>query len=134
MKTLFAAVFLVPCLCMASDLPDLGEPGPPAWSTSEIAKEAVTVGLLAIDAGQTRDIGPICQRNEGCQVYERNPLLGKHPSDARIRNYFAGVIAAHIMITHWIPQRHRALWQNATMMLEVGITVQNANLGLRINY
>lgn len=134
MKTFLAAILLFPCLCLAGDLPDLGEPGPRAWSPSEIATEAATVALFVIDAGQTRDIGPICQRNAECQVYERNPLLGKHPSNARIRNYFTGVIAAHIAITHLLPQKYRALWQGTTMMLEIGITAENANLGLKVNY
>ena len=118
----------------AGELPDLGEPDNSGLSNTEVAKEAAMVGLLIVDYAQTRSINGFCDDLVNCTVHETNPLLGGCPGAARTRNYFLGMIGAHIAITNLLPQEYRSAWQNAGLALEVVITARNARLGLRMKF
>ena len=86
----------------------------------------MVVGL--IDYGQTRDI-----KNHP-ELEERNPLLGKHPSDSRIRNYVLAAGIAHVGITYLLPREYRPYWQWGTLVVELGVVRHNHSLGLRVDF
>ena len=63
--------------------------------------EYAFAAMLLVDYGQTRDI-----RNHPDR-YETNRLLGPHPSDVRIRNYFLTAAVVHPVVTHLLPEQYR---------------------------
>jgi hypothetical protein len=83
---------------------------------------------LLLDHAQTRDI----KNHPGYQ--ETNPLLGSHPSDTRIRNYFLAAGVAHLAVTHLLPPRHRHHWQGATLAIQAGYVAHNYRIGLRLDF
>jgi hypothetical protein len=101
-----------------------GEP----LSKSEWTKETAFLTAGLVDYGQTRDI----KNHPG--MYEQNPLLGRSPSDTRIRNYFLAAGATHIVITRLLPRDYRPAWQWGTLILEVGVVAHNYSIGLRVDF
>jgi len=128
------ALILTSGFVCAGGLPDLGEPSSSGLSNTEVTKEVAMVGLLIVDYAQTRSIDGFCDDKIDCTMHETNPLLGRCPGAARVRNYFLGMIGAHIAITNLMPQKYRAAWQNAGLALEVAITANNVRLGLRMKF
>lgn len=160
MKNIIAAVlFSWCCNALAGDLPDLGEPslGRYELSNGQIAAETAFVGLMLVDYRQTMDINGWCDRNTGwqkdagfvlrqpdgsytstsdkrCDVAETNPLLGEHPSDVRIRNYFVGVGLAHVVIAKALPTEYRPYWIGAGIAVQLYTVLKNRKLGLSVNF
>lgn len=60
------------------------------------ATEAVAVGTLACDLGETADALSL-------PGYESNPILGPHPAVASVSWYFASVIAAVVLVNAALP-------------------------------
>lgn len=118
MKAMFAALALVCASASADD-----------WTPQDTTRELAFVGVLTLDYAQTRDI-----KNHDW-AYEKNPLLGKHPSDTRIRNYFVGAAAAHYLIAKELPAGWpRKSWQYGWIALEVAQVVKNKRLGLHFQF
>jgi hypothetical protein len=101
-----------------------GEP----LSESEIALEAAFLAAMAIDYGQTLDI----KNHYG--MYEKNSLLGRHPSDSRITNYFLGAAIGHVAVTYLMPRKYRPAWQWGTLGLQIGTIYRNHQIGLRVDF
>ncbi|MGZ3159365.1 MAG: hypothetical protein ACXU7H_09790, partial [Burkholderiaceae bacterium] len=74
-------------------------------SPIEQKRELLVYTTFALDAAQTFDI-----KNHP-DLYEKNPLLGRHPSDLKIGAYFIGAGFAHNAITKELPTEYRATWQ-----------------------
>ena len=72
----------------------------------------------------------------GCtsSFYETNPLLGRDPSDSRIRNYFVGASLAHVAITYLLPKQYRPSWQWGTLAIQLGVISKNYQLGLSVDF
>jgi hypothetical protein len=157
MKNTIAAVLFVWCSsAIAGDLPDLGEPSPGRYELSkgQIAAETAFVALMYVDYRQTMDIRGWCDRNNvgagkatyhadgtvtwengaSCDAYEGNPLLGEHPSDARIRNYFVGATLAHVAIAKALPTEYRPYWQGAGILLQLVTVIKNKQIGMSANF
>jgi len=90
--------------------------------------EAAMLAAGLVDYGQTRDI----RNHPG--MYETNPLLGRNPSDARIRNYFLLAGTAHVAVTRLLPRAYRPYWQWSTLAVEVGVVAHNYHIGLRADF
>lgn len=95
---------------------------------TEIAKEAAFASLVLVDYRQTLDI----KNRPG--LYEQNPVIGKHPSDARLRNFCLGTVVGHLAVSYFLPRPYKAYWQNITIVIETGFVSQNARLGLSVNF
>lgn len=139
---------------MAGDLPDLGEPtlGRYELSKGQIVAETGFVALMYVDYRQTMDIKSFCSRrqalaigsgagsggaaanDETCGLHETNPFLGRHPSDAKIRNYFAGATLAHVAIAKALPTEYRPYWQGAGILVQVVTVIKNRRMGLSVNF
>ncbi len=70
----------------------------------QVAYEATYQALHVIDTAQTLNIRNV---RGG---YEKNPLLGRHPSDADIIAYMAGESVAHYLITKFMADRGAPAW------------------------
>jgi hypothetical protein len=97
-------------------------------SPLEQKRELFVYSTLVLDAAQTLDI-----KNHP-DLYETNPLLGRHPSDAKIVAYFIGAGFAHNAVTKALPTRYRAMWQYGWAALEIGTIIRNRKLNLRFNF
>jgi len=99
---------------------------------------ALTGKQAALEAGF--DAACIADYEQSAQIaahpgmYETNPMLGRHPSRARLRNYFFGVVAVHLAITRILGERARGIWQGATLFIEAGQVARNARLGLKVEF
>lgn len=124
MKKILLACALLHNIAMADEL-----------TREDVIKEAAFATMLIVDYGQTRSINGFCDHAQHyCEMHETNPLLGPHPGDARMRNYFAGVAVTHVAVTYLLPLRYRATWQNSSIIVEGAITARNARLGLRVKF
>ena len=90
--------------------------------------ELTFAALMLVDYKQTMDI----KNRPG--YYEVNPLLGRRPSDARIRNYFIGATVAHAAITYALPEKYRPVWQWGTIAVEGVVLLHNRSIGLRVTF
>lgn len=119
MKRAAAAILL----CAAGGA-HAGEP----FSTRDWQLQLAYTAVHLADYAQTRDI----KNRPGMR--ELNPLLGDHPGDARVRNYFAATLAAHWAITYALSPKYRPYWQGVTIAIEVGVVARNYNIGLRVAF
>jgi hypothetical protein len=83
---------------------------------------------LIADYAQTRDI----KNHQG--FYETNPLLGRNPSDSRIRNYFISSALIHTGIAYNMKPAMRKDFQYATIALQVAVILHNKKIGLRYEF
>jgi hypothetical protein len=72
-------------------------------------------------------------------LMETNPLLGEHPSDAKIIGYFAATDVLHLLITRelvgeGVPEPIIATWQVLTIGMEGAYAAHNFKIGLRFSF
>jgi hypothetical protein len=106
------------------------------WSKTDVAMEAIYIGLSLVDWGQTLD-------GEKKGHAEINPWLGEHPSRARINWHFSFSIIGHPFATWFVPSKikmlglkipARRIWQSSYVSWQAGIVVHNFNMGLGFNF
>jgi hypothetical protein len=86
------------------------------------------LATLAVDYKQTLDI----KNHPG--MYERNPLLGDHPSDVRIRNYFALAAIGSVATIYLLPSEYRKYFIGGVLTVELIAIGNNKSIGLRTNF
>lgn len=103
------------------------------WDKTDKLLFGSYVALNVVDVGQSFDIVH-CQRiNPNCNIIERNPFLGSHPSREKIVLYkaaFMGVTYVGLKNTNPKTRRTTLLIINAITLTGV---VNNHNVGLRFN-
>lgn len=121
MKTLAlsAALLIATSAAHADDLPLL---------------EAGYQTLAALDLGTTID--GIHEHDQGRFRYEQNPMLGRHPTEAKVLTYFVLTDVAHAVLafelqSHGHPVAARA-WEYVSIGFEAGAAGHNLALGLRV--
>lgn len=95
--------------------------------------DRVDTGMLAaytvlhvMDWRQTRQIA------KNPNVYwERNPLLGKHPSVSRVNKYMLASLATTAAFTYGLPKKYRRIFLGASITVTGSLVVHNFNIGLR---
>ncbi|MEG1121245.1 MAG: hypothetical protein RSE62_03480 [Citrobacter sp.] len=126
MKKIIAAfaIAFASSAAVAQSAPVIGD-----WSKTDVTLEAAVATVAFLDYKQTLQI----KNRPG--LSESNPLLGHHPNDARIRNYFVGSMVAHVLITNALPPGAlRSAFQAGTIIFEADIIRQNKRMGLRIKF
>lgn len=98
------------------------------WDEADTARQAVVLTTFALDYAQTKDI----KNHQG--LHETNVLMGRHPSDVRVRNYFVAASLAHTAIAYNLPKEWRPAFQYATIALEVAVIIKNKRMGLRYEF
>jgi hypothetical protein len=91
------------------------------WTATDTAFEAGVVALVATDVAQTRWF-----LSHRPKAFETNPLLGRHPSDAKLLAFSAVGVASHALVSLALPQPYRRLWQLAGAGLEIDAVASNA--------
>ena len=66
---------------------------------------------------------------------EYNPILGAHPSRAKVNHYFFVSAVAHVMFSNALPRRWRRTYQGATLGLSAACVVRNHYVvGVRVKF
>jgi hypothetical protein len=84
--------------------------------------------LQGIDMLQTLEIA----NND--KYYEKNPILGKHPSEFQVVTYFVARGFAHYHATKMIPQRYRNFFHGYNVVYNYNVIRDNHQLGIRIDF
>lgn len=98
------------------------------WTSADTARQGVVLTTFALDYGQTKDI-----KNHS-NLHETNRLMGQHPGDARVRNYFIAAGAAHSVIAYNLPPEWRRSFQYSTIALELLVIAHNRQIGLHYEF
>lgn len=93
------------------------------------AMEITWQALWFADWSQTRQIAKAPE-----SYFERNKILGAHPSTGNVDAYFAVGAVAHYAITQALPPRWRETWQAVTIVYQAGTVVQNYQIGLQVKF
>jgi hypothetical protein len=101
--------------------------------TTQPKLEFVFDAALMADMMTTADI----KNHPG--LYETNPILGLHPSDAKIAAYgltMAGLHAAitYEMVSNDVPRAIINAWELVSIGVEAGYVARNYRLGLRVRF
>lgn len=88
-------------------------------------------GLVALGAFTYRDYKQTLDIKNHEWAYERNVLMGRNPSDTRIRNYFLGMSISGLALTYVLPSEYRKYAIATGLALEISATQKNKRLGLR---
>ena len=84
--------------------------------------------LQGIDMLQTLEIA----NNDA--YYEKNPILGKHPSEFQVVTYFVARGFAHYHVTKMIPEKYRSVWHGYNVIYNYDVIRDNHQLGIRIDF
>lgn len=99
------------------------------WTTGEKAWLAASAAAMVIDWRQTRVIAANPR-----EYYEHNPILGSHPSVGQVDVYIAASAAAVVLIAHVLPHGWRTAWLIGTTAVEAGCIVNNARIGIGVQW
>jgi hypothetical protein len=83
-----------------------------AWTASDTILEVTFVAVLAVDMSQTLWF------TRHTRLEESNPIMGTHPSTARILTYNAACAATHATIAYLLPKPYRTIWQATWIAVE----------------
>ena len=84
--------------------------------------------MQGIDMLQTLEIA----NNDA--YYEKNPILGKHPSEAQVVTYFIARGFAHYHATNMIPERYRKFWHTYNVVYNYDVIRDNHEICIRIDF
>ena len=65
---------------------------------------------------------------------KKNPILGKHPSEAQVVTYFIARGFAHYHATNMIPERYRKFWHTYNVVYNYDVIRDNHEIGIRIDF
>lgn len=104
------------------------------------AAEPYPTGLeLGYLAAATADMSTTLDIKNHSNMQEMNPILGTHPSDARIVAYFVTTDALHALVTYGLIQGDVPTpivhgWEYVTIGVEVCAAAHNYHAGLRFKF
>ena len=84
--------------------------------------------LQGIDMLQTLEIA----NNDA--YYEKNQILGKHPSEAQVVTYLLREDSHTIMQPRMIPEKYRSMWHGYNLFYNYDVIRDNHQLGIRIDF
>lgn len=92
--------------------------------------ETLTTVAMVADWGTTLDI------ENHQDIYESNPIMGKHPTRATVNTYFISKLVLHYYINRWCEPCHsyREYWNFVQFSLSADAVLNNYQLGLKINF
>jgi hypothetical protein len=107
------------------------------FSTSAFSSEWTTENKILEVTYNTVRLADILITKDGMHregYHENNPLIGRHPSDAKLWGFFlvGGVI--HYFITDRIKPEYRRTFQAITITCELLIVNHNRSIGMNIKF
>lgn len=95
---------------------------------AQMAGTGVIMATYLADYAQTRDI-----KNHP-NLYETNIFMGKHPSDARVRNYFVTAALTTAAIVYILPSEYRKYFIGGVILVELNVINHNKRAGIRMRF
>jgi hypothetical protein len=87
--------------------------------------QVASTGLLLTDWAQTKEIA------SNDNYYERNPILGKNPSQNEVDAYFGTVAVANLIVGEVVEKKYAKWYYWAMIALETAVVSHNINVGVR---
>jgi hypothetical protein len=88
------------------------------WTREDTWWEVSYAALVAMDCGQS------CQMQK-LHLYERNPVLPRHPNARSMRMICLGSVLGHAAVSYVLPVKWRRPFQMGTVFLEAGTVADN---------
>lgn len=107
--------------------PRIEAPDPKRWTKADTALQAAFTAATLADWAQTQSF-----LHDGSGLEEANPLLGKHPSTARLAASVGGALLGHALVSRLLPNPWRRAWQLGGLGVELGVVGLNHRDGARI--
>lgn len=99
------------------------------WDSTDRALGYTALGATVADWGQARYIA-----NHSAQFQDKNPILGPHPSRAKVDAYFVGAIGGGYLLADALPSRYRKLFLGGAVVLEISVVHNNRSIGVRFGF
>ncbi|MBI5057010.1 MAG: hypothetical protein HZB61_10390 [Nitrospirae bacterium] len=107
------------------------------WDKKDITLEVTYQAINLIDYGQTTFIVKNSDR-----YYERNRMLGQHPSQQNVNVYFVVMALGHFLISDLLPGElkdddiisYRNMWQAANIIYRAPFVISNHKIGIKIAF
>lgn len=110
------------------------------WDKKDIALETVVAGLYVVDWNQTKRL-----HSQGFE--EKNPWMGKNPSESTINTNMGSYMIGHAIISNYLPdvmialgysektaKLSRTVWQYIFIATESAVVYHNYQIGIRTNF
>tara|TARA_E500000178_G_C16512615_1_gene526543 strand:+ start:41 stop:418 length:378 start_codon:yes stop_codon:yes gene_type:complete len=91
-------------------------------------------GIIAFNILQGIDMLQTLEIANNDAYYEKNKIMGKHPSEAQVITYFISRGFAHYHATKMIPLKYRSIWHTYNMVYNYDVIRDNHQLGIRIDF
>jgi hypothetical protein len=101
----------------------------PTWTRLDYSLAVGAATLMALDWGQTR----YAARNPS-RYSERNPMMGDHPSTARVDQYFALASLLMVGATYILPRSERRVFLSGVIVVETSAVVSNYRIGVKVDF
>lgn len=95
----------------------------------DLYRELAFQALLIADWKQTRQIA-----REPDRYFERNPILGKHPSVGRVNTYMVAAGVLHWVIAANLSPKWRQQFQLVSVAVQANVVKQNYEVGLSLRF
>ena len=91
-------------------------------------------GIYAFNVLQFVDMLQTLEIANNDDYYEKNKILGKHPSEFQVVTYFIARGFAHYEATKIIPIKYRKFWHTYNIVYNYNVIKDNHELGIRIDF
>ena len=91
-------------------------------------------GIVAFNILQGIDMLQTLEIANNDNYYEKNKILGRHPSEAQVIAYFISRGFAHYHATKMIPLKYRNIWHTYNVVYNYDVIRDNHDIGIRINF
>lgn len=100
-----------------------------SWTKEDTYREVIALTFRFIDYKTTLDIA----RNPD-KYQEANPILGKHPSIARVNTWFLVTTIIHPIISSTLPKEYRKAFQYISIGISGTAATLNLWSGLKVEF
>ena len=114
-----------------------------AWTKADTGFETAWQVLNFIDWRQTSNIhntfsvantDPLTGHQTFAVYGEGNRVLGKHPKQSTINQYFATTALLHYTVSRTLPKGGRHVWQAATICYTLTVVRDNVSIGVKLGW
>lgn len=99
------------------------------WDKTDKALATALVLVTVVDYAQTRTIA----KNPHLW-FERNPLLGEHPTLGEVNRHFIGGLILGGVIAHYLPASARKTFLGTITFIELGVVIHNHGIGIKTSF
>ena len=90
-----------------------------------LARETIVFSTMYKDYQQTMQIS----KNPDL-YYEKNRIMGRHPSSKTVKTYFLTRGLIHVLIAYVLPERISEVWQSYFILESIECVINNEDIGI----